>query len=131
MADEGRLRQAGHLLVIGSDAMMAAVAQALGGPLQGACAPHLKAWASVNAPMQCMMKGICGQCLQAVRDPDTGQWQHVFACEAQDQALMAIDFGQLKARLAQNRVLELQSRTLQTRILQGGQAPAPPPRKTS
>ncbi len=126
LADEGRLRQAGHLLVIGSDAMMAAVAQTLGGPLQHQCSPHLEAWASVNAPMQCMMKGICGQCLQAVRDPDTGQWRHVFACEAQDQPLMAIDFGQLKARLAQNRVLELQSRILQAHTPQARQGASQP-----
>ncbi|HQW39376.1 MAG TPA: pyridine nucleotide-disulfide oxidoreductase, partial [Usitatibacteraceae bacterium] len=58
------LREADRLVVIGSDAMMAAVARARHGVL----APHLKAShvaiGSINSPMQCMMKEICAQCLQ-------------------------------------------------------------------
>jgi NAD(P)H-flavin reductase len=97
-----------HLMVIGSDRMMGAVAQACRTEFSRDLHPELKAFASVNASMQCMMKGICGQCLQAVIDPITGRKSYVFACEAQDQPLLAVDFDQLKARLAQNRVLEVQ-----------------------
>jgi NADPH-dependent glutamate synthase beta subunit-like oxidoreductase/NAD(P)H-flavin reductase len=97
-----------HLMVIGSDRMMGAVAQACRNEFSIDLHPELKAFASVNASMQCMMKGICGQCLQAIVDPISGQKSYVFACEAQDQPLLAVDFDQLKARLAQNRVLEVQ-----------------------
>jgi NADPH-dependent glutamate synthase beta subunit-like oxidoreductase/NAD(P)H-flavin reductase len=107
-----------HLLVIGSQPMMAAVALACRTGLASALHPQLKAFASVNAPMQCMMKGICGQCLQAVSDPATGQKKYIFACEAQDQSLLDIDFDQLKARLAQNRVLEVQHSAWQKLALQ-------------
>ena len=103
-----RLAGIEHLLVIGSDRMMAAVAQACRGEFASSLHPKLKAFASVNASMQCMMKGICGQCLQAVDDPVTGRKKYVFACEAQDQPLMGVDFEQLKARLSQNRILEIQ-----------------------
>lgn len=97
-----------HLLVIGSHRMMGAVAQAFRTEFSKDIHPDLNAFASVNASMQCMMKGICGQCLQAVRDPITGQKSYIFACEAQDQPLFAVDFEELKGRLAQNRVLEVQ-----------------------
>ena len=62
-----------RLIAIGSDAMMAAV----GGARQTVLAPHLprarRALASINSPMQCMMKEICAQCLQPQRDPGDGQ----------------------------------------------------------
>ncbi len=97
-----------HLLVIGSHRMMGAVAQSFRTEFSRDLHPELKAFASVNASMQCMMKGICGQCLQAVSDPITGHKRYIFACEAQDQPLFALDFDELKARLSQNRVLEVQ-----------------------
>ena len=35
--------------------------------------PQHRAIASINSPMQCMMKEICAQCLQPHRDPVTGE----------------------------------------------------------
>ena len=74
-----------HIVAIGSDRMMAAVAQARHTVLQ----PHLKtslfAVGSINSPMQCMMKEICAQCLQH-KMPD-GSIRHVFSCFNQDQEL--------------------------------------------
>src|SRR5262249_13790834 len=65
------LKDVDRIIAIGSDGMMAAVAQAR----KGILAPHFKAGhraiASVNSPMQCMMKEICAQCLQTHRDPAT------------------------------------------------------------
>jgi hypothetical protein len=87
---------------------MAAVAQACRSEFAIDLHPKIRAFASINAPMQCMMKGICGQCLQAVRDPATGLEKFIFTCESQDQGLFDIDFEQLKARLSQNTVLEVQ-----------------------
>src|SRR5262249_57057152 len=66
------LGEVDRVIAIGSDGMMAAVSQAR----QGMLAPHLKpghkAIASINSPMQCMMKEICAQCLQVHRNPVTG-----------------------------------------------------------
>jgi NAD(P)H-flavin reductase len=95
-----------RVIAIGSDGMMAAVAQARHGIL----APHLKpshrAIASINSPMQCMMKEICAQCLQVHRDPATGIETVVFSCFNQDQDLDRVDFANLRARLGQNGVQE-------------------------
>ena len=100
------LKDADRLIVIGSDAMMAAVA----GARHGVLAPHLKAShlaiGSINSPMQCMMKEICAQCLQPHRDPATGKTSYVFSCFNQDQALDQVDFAGLRARLGQNSVQE-------------------------
>jgi NADPH-dependent glutamate synthase beta subunit-like oxidoreductase/NAD(P)H-flavin reductase len=100
MADTDRL------ITIGSDGMMAAVGRARHGVLK----PHLKAdhtaIASINSPMQCMMKEICAQCLQPHRDPQTGQEEVVFSCYNQDQPLDYVDFPALKERLKQNEVQE-------------------------
>ena len=110
---EGRLGEApialadvDRLITIGSDGMMAAVAQARHGVLR----PHLKpshtAIGSINSPMQCMMKEICAQCLQSHRDPETGQEEVVFSCYNQDQPLDYVDFPALRERLKQNEVQE-------------------------
>jgi NADPH-dependent glutamate synthase beta subunit-like oxidoreductase/NAD(P)H-flavin reductase len=95
-----------RIIAIGSDGMMGAVAQARHGVL----AKHLKARhtaiASINSPMQCMMKEICAQCLQVHKDPDTGLESVVFSCFNQDQPMDVVDFANLRARLGQNGVQE-------------------------
>ena len=62
--------------------------------------------AAIHSPMQCMMKEICGQCLQAQTDPETGESRIVFTCAHQDQDMDAVDFVCLKDRLKQDRVQE-------------------------
>jgi NADPH-dependent glutamate synthase beta subunit-like oxidoreductase/NAD(P)H-flavin reductase len=95
-----------RVVAIGSDGMMAAVARARHGIL----APHLKpghrAIGSINSPMQCMMKEICGQCLQVHHDPATGLESVVFSCFDQDQDLDRVDFANLRGRLGQNSLQE-------------------------
>ena len=95
-----------RIIAIGSDRMMAAVAQARHGVLK----PFLKekhvAIGSINSPMQCMMKEICAQCLQPHVDPASGKTTYVFSCFNQDQPLDQVDFGALAQRLAQNGVQE-------------------------
>ena len=73
--------------------MMAAVAAARRSVLAPYLKPDLEAVASINSPMQCMMKEVCGQCLQPHVDPATGARSYVFSCFGQDQPLMAVDFG--------------------------------------
>ncbi len=90
-----------HVMVIGSDRMMAAVNKAL-----GLFPQKCQAIASINSPMQCMMKGICAQCLQTHKDPNTGAETVVFSCINQDQPMHLVDFDNLSARLRQNSVNE-------------------------
>ena len=84
--------------------MMSAVEELRRGPLASTFRAGLRALASVNSPMQCMMKEVCGQCLQAHRDPATGRRSLVFSCAAQDQPLEEVDFGHLAGRLRQQGV---------------------------
>jgi NADPH-dependent glutamate synthase beta subunit-like oxidoreductase/NAD(P)H-flavin reductase len=95
-----------RIIAIGSDSMMAAVAAARHRQLQPYLKPHHFAIGSINSPMQCMMKEICAQCLQAQIDPVTGKTSYVFSCFNQDQELDRVDFPGLKARLRQNAVQE-------------------------
>ncbi len=95
-----------RLMVIGSDAMMAAVARARSGVLASVLKPGHVAIASINSPMQCMMKEICAQCLQPHRDPVTGEETIVFSCFNQDQPLDRVAFKALGERLSQNSVHE-------------------------
>ncbi|UCH53275.1 MAG: FAD-dependent oxidoreductase [Pseudomonadota bacterium] len=65
------------------------------------------ATASIATPMQCMLKGVCSQCLQWQIDPHTGQRSKaVFGCSWQDQPLDIVDLDNLDERLSQNRVQE-------------------------
>lgn len=95
-----------RIVVIGSDKMMSAVKNARHTILK----PYLKenhhAIASINSPMQCMMKEICGQCIQKHSDPITGNVKYVFSCTNQDQDMDIVDFIHLEARLGQNKLLE-------------------------
>ncbi|MBX6369633.1 MAG: pyridine nucleotide-disulfide oxidoreductase, partial [Rhodospirillales bacterium] len=100
------LGQVDRIIAIGSDGMMAAVAQARKEKLAAYLKPGHRAIASINSPMQCMMKEICAQCLQVQKDPVTGAETVVFSCFNQDQNLDAVDFGNLRARLSQNGVQE-------------------------
>lgn len=102
--------QVDRLLAIGSDRMMAAVAAARRGPLAAWLRPDLIALASVNSPMQCMLKEICAQCLQTRVDPRTGRSRQVFSCFEQDQPLGEVDFAMLDQRLRQNALQERQTR---------------------
>jgi len=97
---------ADRVMAIGSDRMMAAVAQARLTVLAPYLKPSHRAFASINSPMQCMMKEICAQCLQPHRDPASGKLSYVFSCFNQDQPLDVVDFDALGARLAQNTVQE-------------------------
>ncbi|WP_428354854.1 FAD-dependent oxidoreductase [Methyloprofundus sp.] len=95
-----------HLIVIGSDRMMAAVKLARHGVLQPYLKKHHTAIGSINSPMQCMMKGVCAQCLCKHIDPDSGAEYFVYSCYNQDQELDRVDFDNLHARLRQNSVQE-------------------------
>ena len=68
-------------------------------------------YGSVYSTMQCMLKGVCAQCLQWQIDPDTGKrTKAVFACSWPDQPLELIDIGNIDERFAQNHLQEHLSR---------------------
>ncbi|MGL5784066.1 MAG: FAD-dependent oxidoreductase [Alphaproteobacteria bacterium] len=67
--------------------------------------PSCQLIATLNAPMQCMMKGICGQCA-CVKAPPHKPPEIAFLCEFQDQPLEAIDLKGLQQRLGQQPLLE-------------------------
>lgn len=95
-----------HMVVIGSDRMMAAVKNARKTLLAQEFRPDHVAIGSINSPMQCMMKEVCAQCLQKHIDPVTGKESFVFSCFNQDQELDLVDFTNLNDRLRANSLQE-------------------------
>jgi NADPH-dependent glutamate synthase beta subunit-like oxidoreductase/NAD(P)H-flavin reductase len=100
------LSQINRIIAIGSDRMMEAVRNARHGILQPLLQPNHVAIASINSPMQCMMKEVCAQCLQRHIDPATGKETIIFSCLNQDQPMDHVDFKNLNTRLKQNTVQE-------------------------
>jgi NAD(P)H-flavin reductase/NADPH-dependent glutamate synthase beta subunit-like oxidoreductase len=100
------LSSVNRIIAIGSDRMMAAVKDARHGVLQPLLQPNHVAIASINSPMQCMMKEVCAQCLQRHVDPATGKETIIFSCLNQDQPMDRVDFQNLATRLKQNTVQE-------------------------
>lgn len=101
------LDEVDRIIAIGSDRMMAAVSEARHTVLK----PYLKsnhvAIASINSMMQCMMKEVCGQCLQQHVDPVTKKpTEVVFSCFDQDQEMDCVDFANLRQRLKTNSISE-------------------------
>lgn len=75
--------------------------------LQSMLSSQVKFTGSVYGPMQCMLKGICAQCLQWQIDPATGKrTKAVYACSWHHQPMDIIDIDNLDQRLEQNRVQE-------------------------
>lgn len=95
-----------HMIVIGSDRMMAAVTAARHGVLKPLLKSDHVCIASINSPMQCMMKEVCAQCLQRHVDPVTGKESFVFSCFNQDQISDNVDYTNLNDRLKQNSLSE-------------------------
>jgi hypothetical protein len=100
------LSDCARIIAIGSDRMMAAVKNARHTTLAPYFRPNHIAIASINSPMQCMMKEICAQCLQRHIDPVTGKETIIFSCSNQDQPQDAVDWKNLGDRLRQNTVQE-------------------------
>ncbi len=101
------LQDVDRIIAIGSDRMMEAVARARHEVLKTHLKPEHVGIGSINSPMQCMMKEVCAQCLQAHVDPATGRPDRfVFSCFSQDQPLDCVDWRHLRLRLAQNTVQE-------------------------
>lgn len=112
-----------RVIAIGSDKMMAAVKYARhpGGALAPYVKPDHVGIASINSPMQCMMKEICAQCLQRQVDPKTGKVHIVFTCFNQDQDLDQVDFPFLASRLRASSAQEKLTNLWLDRLLARGE----------
>jgi NAD(P)H-flavin reductase len=95
-----------RIISIGSSGMMEAVHAARKHKLNNTLKSGHCSIASINSPMQCMMKEICAQCLQRHVDPVTGLETYVYSCANQDQNTDHVDFRHLRSRLQQNSLLE-------------------------
>ena len=99
-----------RMLALGSTGLLKGLQKELSpnGRLIDIFKPDVQVMGTVGSPMQCMMKGVCGQCLQWQIDPVTKQrTKAVFTCAGQDQNVKEIDLDNLTARTSQNRLLDV------------------------
>ncbi len=99
-----------RLMAMGSTGMLKGFQKELseGGTLQPRFKEDVHVTGTIGSPMQCMMKGVCGQCLQWQIDPATGErTKAVFTCSQQDQVLKNVDLDNLTARTSQNRLPDI------------------------
>ena len=101
-----QLNEASRIIAIGSDRMMAAITEARHHILKPYLDEGHEGIASINSPMQCMMKAVCAQCMQRHVIPGTNEEVFVFTCFNQDQKMDEVDFANLNSRLKTNSLLE-------------------------
>ncbi|MBX9587224.1 MAG: FAD-dependent oxidoreductase [Gammaproteobacteria bacterium] len=99
-----------RVLVIGTKKLVKIIQTARSNELKTFFRADTQFIASIYGPMQCMLKGVCAQCLQWQVNPLTGQrTKAVYACSWQDQPLDIVDLDNLSERLAQNSTQEILS----------------------
>jgi NADPH-dependent glutamate synthase beta subunit-like oxidoreductase/NAD(P)H-flavin reductase len=123
--DPQPLQEVDRVMVMGSTGLLKGFQTALaGGILKKYFRPDVQAIGTVGSPMQCMLKGVCAQCLQWQIDPETGQrTRAVFSCAGQDQPLAWIDLDNLSARQEQNRLTDRLSSLWLDYVLERESAP--------
>ncbi|HYW75975.1 MAG TPA: FAD-dependent oxidoreductase [Gammaproteobacteria bacterium] len=113
------LKSVNRLMVMGGTGLLKGFQAALDGALKDGFAPHVHVSGTVGSPMQCMLKGVCAQCLQWQVDPETGErTRAVFSCAEQDQPLAWIDLDNLAARQSQNRLADRLTQLWVDRLLE-------------
>ncbi len=101
------LAQLDSVWVIGSADLLRKVQALRQTTLQPFLKDSVKFMASVYGPMQCMLKGVCAQCLQWQVDPVTGKrTKAVYACSWHNQPLEGVDIDNIDQRLKQNQMQE-------------------------
>ncbi|MEZ5672328.1 MAG: hypothetical protein R3E08_08035 [Thiotrichaceae bacterium] len=99
--------QVQRVLVLGGDYLLQQIQTARQTILRDAFPSNTQFVGSVFSTMQCMLKGVCAQCLQWQIDPATGQrTKAVFACSWHNQPLEMIDITNIHDRLRQNKLQE-------------------------
>ena len=115
-----------RILVMGGTGLLRGFQQALQDPaFAGRLRRDVRVLGTAGSPMQCMLKGVCAQCLQWQQDPETGErTRAVFSCAEQDQPLAWIDLDNLAARQQQNRLPDRLTTLWLERVLAGTDAQA-------
>jgi NADPH-dependent glutamate synthase beta subunit-like oxidoreductase/NAD(P)H-flavin reductase len=104
------LNEVKRVHVIGTNKLVKIIQKARTNELKPFFRTETQFIASIYGPMQCMLKGVCAQCLQWQINPLTGQrTKAVYACSWQDQPLDIVDLDNLGERLAQNSTQEILS----------------------
>ncbi len=94
-----------HILTMGMNRMMAEVARLRSAKTIPCISEATTALASLNSPMQCMMKGVCSQCLQK-RVGKNGEEEFFYSCSTQDVDMDSLNFQHLHWRCEQNSLSE-------------------------
>ena len=93
------LQGANRVVIKGVATFVATIKNLRFGQLEHSFMRNPKTTALVLGPMNCMLKGICAQCLQWQIDPATGlRTKEVYACSWQDQPLEIIAVDHLLER---------------------------------
>lgn len=96
-----------RIQILGDPELLKNISHLFKHELKNTLSKQPKLFGSVHSSMQCMLKGVCAQCLQWQIDPETGERKKaVFACSWQDQPLELIDFDNLAERQRQNKLQE-------------------------
>jgi hypothetical protein len=104
------LKKVNRVHIVGTHRLVKLLQSARKNQLQDFFQPNALFLASIYGPMQCMLKGVCAQCLQWQIDPKTGQrTKAVFACSWQEQPVDIVDLDNLEERLGQNQMQEILS----------------------
>ncbi len=94
-----------RVFTIGNDQMMHEIAKLRHENSIASISEAPIAITSLNAPMQCMLKGVCSQCLQK-RENEKGEMEYFYSCGDQDQNMDKFDFAHLHNRCEQNSLAE-------------------------
>jgi NADPH-dependent glutamate synthase beta subunit-like oxidoreductase/NAD(P)H-flavin reductase len=94
------------IYTMGNEQMMDKISRLRNSDLKNYLNPDHIGIGNLSNPMQCMMKGICSQCLQAKKDEKTGEIKYFYSCINPDQKLNEVDFDFLKNRCGQNSLPE-------------------------
>lgn len=125
------LRETDELILSDKPEEMSKLVDALQSELSSLVKPNLRGTAVVTAPMQCMLKEICAQCVCQRRAVVAGAGSSVvFSCFNQHQPLFEVDLVNLGARQGQNSVQEKVGALWLDRLL-GGDTPVSTPTDTA
>ncbi len=93
-----------YIITIGSSKMMEAVADYVNKNKKSSFKDSIIVKCELNSLMSCMMKEVCGSCVQKIVKDN--KEEYVYACAEHCHNVEDVDFTFLNNRLKQNNVLE-------------------------
>lgn len=91
------IKESDQVIITGSNKFVFAITEILKGELSNI---NAKVVCYLNTPMQCMLGGICGHCIQKSAEG------YIFACSNNKQDIALIDVNYIKSRCEQNKLQE-------------------------